>query len=86
MDCVWVSTKGNGNLYDIDNDDVNQFILNFGFKPIRYDPFNRTPYHIDDYKSSSMGNTIYVRNIDFIKERCLNSKKVCIKTANNLSI
>lgn len=83
---IIIELNGSGKLYDIDDDDINQFILNFGFKPIRYNPFNRTPYHIDDYKSSSTGNTIYVRNIDFIKERCLNSKKVCIKTANNLSI
>lgn len=83
---ILIELNGSGKLYGIDDADIHQYILNFGFKPIRYNPFNRTPYYIDDYKSSSGGNTIYVRNIDFIKERCLNSKKVCIKTANNLSI
>ena len=81
---IIIELNSSGKRYGINDIDIHKTILKFGFKPIRYNPNNRTPFFVQDYNKA--GNTIYIRDIDVIKRRCLNSKHICIKTANNLII
>jgi len=57
--------------YGHEDQQIHQFMLNQGFTPIGYDPFNRLIQKLDSYGSH---NTIYVRDLDWTTSRLEISK------------
>ncbi len=79
-----VELNGSGRLYNIEDEDIHKLILSFGFFPINYEPSTRKLKLLNSYNKN--GNTIYVKNIDKIQQRCLKSKSFCIHTVDKLII
>jgi FkbM family methyltransferase len=71
-----IELNGSGLRYGYDDTEIHKKLLNYGFKPYNYLPRQRELIEIDKYNSH---NTIYCRDIDFIKERLSSSKKIKIK-------
>jgi len=77
---VIIELNGSGKKYGITDMEVHQFLLQFGFFPVSYNPFKR---EINILASFGSKNTIYIKNQKLVEERLLNSFKIKI---NNKSI
>jgi len=73
-----------GDFFGVKHSDIDAKITSFGFLPISYSPLTRKINTLDLYNVG--GNSIYVKDIDDAKKRCLDSEKFCIHTANGLII
>jgi FkbM family methyltransferase len=60
--------------YGAKNEDVHQLLLSFGFKVARYDPMTRKLGLTPEY--NKVGNSIYVRDIEWIEKRTMSSRKI----------
>jgi FkbM family methyltransferase len=67
---------GAGKRYGFDEADLHSTMLNYGFKPFKYLPFDRDLIALSDYNKS--GNTIYVRDTDSVKKRIMNAPKYTV--------
>ena len=56
-------------------------VSSFGFKPISYNPIKREVYEI--MTPSEFGNTIYVKDINQVKNFCSKADSVLIHSAFN---
>jgi hypothetical protein len=62
-----VELNGSGARYGFDDAAVHSALLSYGFLPFRYEPFTRV---LDRLAApNSDGNTIYVRDVDFVAAR-----------------
>jgi FkbM family methyltransferase len=71
LKAIIIELNGSGNRYNFDDDLIHLNLTKLGFQPYHYDPFNRKLIELKSYGSF---NTIYLRDLPFIKER-LNSAK-----------
>lgn len=71
-----IELNGSGLRYGYDDTEIHKKLLNYGFKPYNYLPRQRELIELDKYNSH---NTIYCRDINFIKERLNSSPKIKIK-------
>lgn len=69
-----VEINGCCNKYNVSEKDIHKEICSFGFSAIDYNPFTREIFKKDSF--SPNGNTIYVRELEFIMERLINSVKI----------
>ena len=69
--------NGSGRRYGFDEAELHRRVLAFGFQPYTYSPFRREliPLH---GKSSTSGNTLYVRQADEVRRRLSESQKYWI--------
>lgn len=81
-----VEIKGNATDYGVRDQDVHQYILNFGYISVDYDPVTRTLRPIAEFNQNAGKNTIYVKDINDFQRRCRDSKKVSIHTAGGINI
>ncbi|MFN7012905.1 MAG: FkbM family methyltransferase, partial [Bacteroidia bacterium] len=65
--------------YGYSSIDLHNIILELGFTPFSYNPFNRSLIKIE---SPGNYNTIYIRDINFVSDRVLQAQKV--KILNNI--
>jgi FkbM family methyltransferase len=65
--------------YDVSKDEINKFLLNYGFYPIRYNPRLR---NIEKNGISFSDNRIYIRDTEFIGNRCKNARKINVFKQN----
>jgi FkbM family methyltransferase len=70
-----VELNGSGERYGYDDDDVHKKIIDSGFSSFEYDPFSRVLSPIRTYGNQ---NTIYIRDIDFVKKRISEARKINI--------
>ena len=49
--------------YGVSEQQIHEYILSFGFNPYRYEPFDRKLTKLNSY---SAGNTIYIKNLQFV--------------------
>jgi len=68
---IIIELNGCGEKYGYDDTKINQQLINLGFNPFKYDPFSRELHLINTYGAF---NTIYIRNIGFVKNRLINAK------------
>ena len=78
---VIMELKGNGNRYKYDENKILELMKSKGFNTYSYDPFNRIPSHLNGRNSES-SNTIFIRDINFFKDRIKSSE---IKFINGIS-
>jgi FkbM family methyltransferase len=67
---IIIELNGSGLKYGLEDDLIDQYLQGHFFKPYTYDPFSRTIINLNKYLSH---NTIYIRDLNFCKERCINS-------------
>ncbi|TAF78029.1 MAG: FkbM family methyltransferase [Bacteroidetes bacterium] len=71
LKAIIIELNGSGGRYGFNELDIHQNLLNLGFKPYSYLPFERKLTEIPTFGNY---NTIYIRNLRFVEARLLNSK------------
>ncbi|WP_286226974.1 MULTISPECIES: FkbM family methyltransferase [unclassified Polynucleobacter] len=80
-----IELNGSGDEFGHSNQDIHNKIISLNFTPIEYEPLSRTIHILNSYNKNG-GNTIYVKDIDLIKERCKAAPRRCVHTANDIYI
>lgn len=75
LKAIIIELNGSGERYGFDENEIHQLLLKNSFCPYNYDPFTRQLKLLNTYGKF---NTIYIRDIDFVKERISKSGKVSI--------
>lgn len=86
VSAIIIELNGSGNQFGHTDIDVHKKIISYGFIPISYNPINREIDQLDDIKTKNIGNTIYIRDIDAITERCKAAPIHTIHTAAGIKI
>jgi FkbM family methyltransferase len=71
LKAIIIELNGSGSRYMFDDAVVHAGLIELGFQPYRYDPFARNLTKLD---SPGDFNTIYLRDLPFIKDRLKSSK------------
>lgn len=72
---VIVELNGSGKNYNIEDDEISNFLIALGFLPYRYLPFTRKLNPLDKYDKNQF-NTIFIRDVDFINERIATAPQI----------
>jgi len=74
---IIIELNGAGNRYGYNEEKIHSYLVGIGFLPCEYDPFTRdlSPKH--SLKNDN-NNTIYVRDLNFVRQRLSTSDKICI--------
>lgn len=72
LKAIVIETNNNSNAYNIDNKDIHRLLTSYGFHPYSYEPYSRHLKLLTQYQDT---NTIYVRDIEWVKGRVNNSRK-----------
>lgn len=59
LQVIIIELNGSGSRYGHNDDEIDNLLREYGFKPFAYNPFNRELISLDKY---THGNTIYLRN------------------------
>lgn len=73
-----VELNESGAKHGIKDDEIYSEITKFGFKPFSYNAINRNLTPLDSYNKHKF-NTLFIRDIEHVKERVSGSKKIKIK-------
>lgn len=65
---VIMELNGSGRRYDYDEDDVYSQMVDCGFAPYAYDPYQRSLKELNG-KNHGAGNTLFVRNVAAVRQR-----------------
>lgn len=79
LKAIIIELNGSGKRYGYDEKNIHDNLVNLGFTPYLYLPFNRKLIKLDTFGNN---NTIYIRDIDFVNQRITNAEIVKI---NNIS-
>ncbi|MCX6239090.1 MAG: FkbM family methyltransferase [Bacteroidia bacterium] len=71
-----IELNGSAGRYGIDDDLIHNYLVELGFLPYTYFPFERRLNLLSTYKKN--GNTIYLRDMQFVAERVDNQRKIKI--------
>lgn len=77
LKAVVMELNGSGKRYGFDEDTLHRNMLDYGFKTFSYFPFERKLESMNEKKSDS-GNTIYIRDAEFIKARVSSAPKYSV--------
>jgi len=66
LKAIIIELNGSGSKYGYNDSDIHQQLLKFGFLSYTYDPFTRNLIPRNNFGDM---NTIYVRDIEFVKKR-----------------
>jgi FkbM family methyltransferase len=66
---VLMELNGSGDRYGFDEGELHQRMLDIGFLPFAYDPWNRSLRQLSGRNESSGNNTLYLRDLDYVQER-----------------
>ena len=62
-----IELNGFGARYGYKDADIHAMFITAGFRPYAYEPFTRQLTELNAYSDES--NTIYIRDVDFVKNR-----------------
>jgi FkbM family methyltransferase len=71
---VIMELNGSGSRYGFDESVILQQMLDWGYRPYSYQPFSRQLVELSS-KSASAGNTLFIRNEDFARERVQSARR-----------
>jgi hypothetical protein len=71
LKCIVIEINGSGNRYGKSDLDITNILRSNGFSPFQYDPLTRTITPTDG--NSNKFNILFIRDVDFVKRRCLES-------------
>ncbi len=72
---IIIELNGLGKRYGYDDNKIHAKLLSFGFVPYKYSPLDRKLSQLTIYGSM---NTIYIKDIEFVKSRILRANKIKI--------
>lgn len=75
LKAIVIELNGSGERYGFNEGNIHQKLLNAAFEPYSYDPFKRKLTKLNTYGNF---NTIYIRDINFVKDRLCSSPKFTI--------
>lgn len=78
---IVLELNNSGKRYNISDEEVYQIVYGYGFRPFIYNPKERTFNRLSTYNKDTF-NTIFIRDLEFIKNRVKMSKKINIKNKN----
>lgn len=73
---IIIELNGSGGRYGISDEQVHKLLIDYHFLPVTYNPINRVINRLETYNSN--GNTIYLRNLEDIQQKMVQSPKVNI--------
>lgn len=73
-----------GQKFGCNDTDIDETIRSYGFFPVTYDPMTRTLKKLDTFNDGR--NTIYLRDMDSVAERCRLADKVIVHTAGDFAL
>lgn len=66
LKAIIIELNGSGNRYGFSDDNIHNKLIKYNFKPYSYNPFDRALKELPTYGTD---NTIYLRDLNFIKNR-----------------
>lgn len=75
LKAIIIELNGSGYRYGFDEKQIHQGLLDAGFLPFGYDPYTR---QLQELKTFGSNNTIYMRDLDMIKNRIKEAGKLKI--------
>ncbi|MBC7490235.1 MAG: FkbM family methyltransferase [Glaciimonas sp.] len=85
VSAIIIELNGSGEDFGYSNEVIHNKIVDFKFFPVSYDPQTRTIKKLSSYNKNAH-NTIYVRDIDCISERCKLAPLRIVHTAFGITI
>ena len=85
ISAIIIELNGSGEEFGHSNEEIHNKLISFEFIPVSYDPISRHIRTIDSY-NRDCGNTIYVKNLKAISDRCKLAPKRTIHTAFGIEI
>ncbi len=79
LKAIIIELNGSGERYGFDEKQIHSQLMGYGFSPFHYDPFTRKLLPVATFGNV---NTIYLRDIDFIKNRVLSAAPIRIFSEN----
>lgn len=76
LKAIIIELNGSCGRYGFDENDIDKILKEHHFLPFEYYPFERKLQKLEKFKTNN--NTLYIRDLDFVKNRILNSKKIKI--------
>jgi hypothetical protein len=76
LKAIIIELNGSGKRYGYDDNNIHKTLSNSGFKPCSYNPQKRSLTVTDKFNAG--GNTIYVRDFDFVQRRLMSAPKIRI--------
>jgi FkbM family methyltransferase len=76
LKAIIIELNGSGLRYGFDETAIHHQFLQKGFQPYQYDPFERNLILLN---APHEHNTIYIRDVDFIKKRLQGAKKIKVQ-------
>ena len=70
---IIIELNGSGERYGYQEENIHEHLKEIGYLPYQYDPFSRSLTEITHFGSH---NTIYIKDIEFVRERCQTAGKV----------
>lgn len=78
LKAIIIELNGSGARYNYDEREIHKTLINLDFKPFIYNPKERKLTEVEKFGAH---NTIYIRDLDFVKQRLMTAAK--IKILNN---
>jgi len=76
LKAIIIELNGSGEKYGYDERKLHERLLENGYHPHRYNPFERELTPIETFGTH---NTIYIKDIDFVRERVKTAEKIKIR-------
>lgn len=76
LKAIIIELNGSGKRYGFDEEAIHLLLVNHGFKAMKYQPFKR---ELIPTPPSTVGNTLYVRNVDSVTERLKTARVIMIQ-------
>ena len=76
---IIIEMNGNGQAFGISDSEIHAFLTDLGYFPVSYDPFTRTVKVEQSFDVKD--NTLYIRDLELVRHRCLTAPKRKIHTA-----
>ncbi|MCL8006550.1 FkbM family methyltransferase [Gelidibacter japonicus] len=72
---IILELNNSGKIYEINDVDIYNIVIDLGFKPYSYNPKNRALKELINYNTHQF-NTIFVRDLEFVKSRVISSSPI----------
>ncbi|MEL6898033.1 MAG: FkbM family methyltransferase [Planctomycetota bacterium] len=77
LQAVLLELNGSGKRYGYDDQAIHDAMIEFGFTPFLYDPFQRELTGLEG-RNTGAGNTLYLRDIEFVQQRLDSAPEIAL--------
>jgi FkbM family methyltransferase len=76
LKAIIIELNGLSERYGVENEKTHEVLLGYGFLPYTYEPFKKELLRCETFGDF---NTIYIRDVDFVKDRLQTADKVYVR-------